>query len=313
MQQNMEYIYTIYETGSIRKAALQLRITQPALSIALRKTEEELGEIIFDRSAHPMRLTPAGEIYLDAIRKIRHTEQNMRAAISDLTGLNTGALSVGGTQYFNSYILPRVYRKYMELYPNIDLKILEARTEDNARWLLDNQLDLMLSAGQFESERFTTLPIAHNHLLLIIPRSLPVCHVIRKYSISRSQIISGAFHTLPALPDLHALEDCPFIALPNGSNIFFRYHSIFSKAGVTPRICMQVEQLATAHYMACNGIGAALTTNKLIEHSVPADVMYFKIDSEYTVWNYAIILKKNRYTSNACRQFIKLCQKELLC
>ena len=49
IHQQMEYIYTIYEFGSIRQAADHLCITQPALSIALRKAEEELGEQIFDR------------------------------------------------------------------------------------------------------------------------------------------------------------------------------------------------------------------------------------------------------------------------
>ena len=69
MQSEMEYIYRTYQLRSFSKAAESLYITQPALSMAIRKVEDSLGMPIFDRSVRPMGLTAAGETYIDYIKK----------------------------------------------------------------------------------------------------------------------------------------------------------------------------------------------------------------------------------------------------
>ena len=69
MQQDMQYVYELYKEGNFSRAAAKLFISQPALSMAIQKTEASIGMPLFDRSTRPMRLTPAGEIYIDAIKK----------------------------------------------------------------------------------------------------------------------------------------------------------------------------------------------------------------------------------------------------
>ena len=74
MFQSMNYIYEIYKTGSFSKAAKNLYLTQPALSIAVKKEEKELGQPIFDRSSSSIRLTEAGKAYIESMETIRKTE-----------------------------------------------------------------------------------------------------------------------------------------------------------------------------------------------------------------------------------------------
>ena len=71
----MEYVYTIYEEKSFSAAAKKLYMTQPALSAAVKKIEGELGLPIFDRSHSPLRLTDAGQAYIEAAEKILNTEK----------------------------------------------------------------------------------------------------------------------------------------------------------------------------------------------------------------------------------------------
>ena len=61
MLKDREYVYTVYQEGSFSKAAQRLFISQPALSIAVRRVEEKVGLPLFDRQARPLRLTPAGD------------------------------------------------------------------------------------------------------------------------------------------------------------------------------------------------------------------------------------------------------------
>ena len=65
MQQELEYIYAVYKAGSFSKAAENLYITQPALSMAVKKIEASIGMALFDRSSRPVQLTEAGKIYVN--------------------------------------------------------------------------------------------------------------------------------------------------------------------------------------------------------------------------------------------------------
>ena len=78
MQTEMEYVYRVYQEKSFSKAAEDLFLTQPALSMAVRKVEDSLGMPIFDRSVRPMRLTPAGEAYIEFIRNTQYLEQELQ-------------------------------------------------------------------------------------------------------------------------------------------------------------------------------------------------------------------------------------------
>ena len=66
MFQYMNYVYEVYKTGSFSKAARNLYLTQPALSIAIKKEEQELGQPLFDRSTSRVTLTEAGKAYIES-------------------------------------------------------------------------------------------------------------------------------------------------------------------------------------------------------------------------------------------------------
>ena len=102
MQQEMKYIYTVYQKGSFSKAAESLYMTQPALSISIQKVETEIGMPLFNRDKKPLELTEAGKLYIEKIRQIMHLENELAQQLGDLTSLKTGKLRVGGSHYFNS-------------------------------------------------------------------------------------------------------------------------------------------------------------------------------------------------------------------
>ena len=105
MQQEFEYIYEIYKSGSFSKAAENLYITQPALSMAVKKIEEAIGMSLFDRSTRPLTLTEAGKIYIASIDKFIAMEEDLNNQIHDIHELRSGSLTIGGSHYINAYIL----------------------------------------------------------------------------------------------------------------------------------------------------------------------------------------------------------------
>lgn len=109
MQQEMKYIYMVYQKGSFSKAAQALYMTQPALSIAVQRVENEIGMPLFRRDHQPLELTEAGKIYIAKIREIQFLEYQLEQQLGDLSHLKTGRLRLGGSHYINSYILPPVF------------------------------------------------------------------------------------------------------------------------------------------------------------------------------------------------------------
>ena len=105
MELNMQYIYQVYQDGSFTKAAEKLYLTQPALSMAVRQEEKQLGAALFDRSRRPLTLTPAGEAYIRAAERVKYLESDLGRELDDLRDIRTGCLHVGGTHYLNCFLL----------------------------------------------------------------------------------------------------------------------------------------------------------------------------------------------------------------
>ena len=75
---NYEYVNTVYQEGSFSKAAQKLFVSQPALSASIKKIETELyGIPLFNRGVNPITLTPAGQFYLESMRKIAAIEEEI--------------------------------------------------------------------------------------------------------------------------------------------------------------------------------------------------------------------------------------------
>ena len=109
MFQSKDYIYEIYRCGSFSAAARNLYITQPAISIAVKKEEQELGQPIFERSSSRLLLTDAGRAYIDAVEKLHRIEEDLKVYCNDLSNLKTGALRIGASSFFlSSIVLPVV-------------------------------------------------------------------------------------------------------------------------------------------------------------------------------------------------------------
>ena len=136
MFQSKDYIYEIYRCGSFSAAARNLYITQPAISIAVKKEEQELGQPIFERSSSRLLLTDAGRTYIDAVEKLHRIEEDLKVYCNDLSNLKTGALRIGASSFFLSSIVLPVVAEYSRRYPGISLDVQEAPSLELQKRLL---------------------------------------------------------------------------------------------------------------------------------------------------------------------------------
>ena len=107
MFNHMDYVYSVYKERSFSKAAEALHISQPSLSATIQKIEEQVGAPIFDRSTRPISLTLFGAAYIQSIEQIQEIQENLFNMANDLSELQKGKISIGGSNLSISYVLPQ--------------------------------------------------------------------------------------------------------------------------------------------------------------------------------------------------------------
>ena len=267
-----EYVYAVYEEKSFSKAAQKLYITQPALSTAIKKVEKKIGSPIFDRSTSPIGLTPSGEVYIDAIEKLFALEQNTINQLNNLNGLLAGKLTIGGTVFLTSYILPSLLAEFSRRYPQIKIELVEGTTSQLTDKLFSEEIDLLIDNSEMDDKNYDKYYYSTERIVLAVPSGFEINQELNQYRLSRESIESGAYQSreFPELP-LPLLKKTPFIFLKEENSIYKRGVKMCSRQNYTPNIILKPDQVITAFNMASKGMGATFIPDALVS-SVPFDV-----------------------------------------
>ena len=132
---------TIAEEGSFSRAGQKLFRSQPAISLALKRLEEDLGTRLIDRSSRTLSLTDAGREVSDYANQFLALDRKMRIALSDLRELRVGKLTIGANESTALYLLGHV-EAFLTRYPGIQVELrrsLSSRIPDS---VLDGSLEL---------------------------------------------------------------------------------------------------------------------------------------------------------------------------
>lgn len=142
------YFKTISETGSMGQAAKRLFVSQPSLSAAMNRLEEELDISLFDRIGHHLQLTPDGEIFLNYVRKILKDVEEAENRMHLLAENHDHLLRLGCVEpAFNKYV-PYIMRKFLDQPENADtqFELFTDTTDELVKRLQNGELDLLLSS-----------------------------------------------------------------------------------------------------------------------------------------------------------------------
>lgn len=137
-----EYIDAVVRAGSIRRASEALYITPSALDRRIQQIEEELGTQIFERHSKGMRLTAAGEIFLDYVRRHMADLDRVRSEIEGLKGLRKGHVSVVASQALALKFLPEQIRLFRERHPGVSFSIRIADRGEALKALMSFEAEL---------------------------------------------------------------------------------------------------------------------------------------------------------------------------
>ena len=305
MFSKIQCVYTVYKEQSFTKAAEKLNISQPYLSAAIKRVEQQIGAPLFERKSSAVRPTKVGYEYLQAAEKIMEIEKLFMAKVSDINMLESGNINIGCSIFFSYYLMPEILKRFSALYPNIDITLTDASASNLDRLLNDEEIDLIVDTKDSEKKNCEYIPLAEEKILLAVPSSFKCNEGIKKFALSPEEIYSNNidYSSVEAV-SLDNFKDENFIMLKNGNSMHTKAASLFEANNFSPKVSFNLDLLATSYALSAAGNGISFVTDTIFKNRLlKDDVLLYNVKGAGTRTVY-LIKKKNRYTTNAINKFI---------
>lgn len=244
----MRYMLVVAEHGHMTRAAGVLGVSQPALSAALAKLEEELGAALFHRTGRGVEPTEAGRVFLGHAANALRAADKAAEAVRELVGLGAGSIRVGGGATAAGYLLPGAIRAVQREHPGLRFTIREAGSAAVAEAVISGELDLGI----------VTLPIEHPRAAdLMVVRTIP----------DELRLIVPPGHRLSGRKSFRweELHGEPVIAFEAGSAVRRRIDEAAAAHGVALRVVMELRSIESIVQMVRADIGVGFVS----KHGLP--------------------------------------------
>ena len=188
--QQLEYILAVNQFRHFAKAAEYCRVTQPTLSAMIQKLEEELDTRIFDRSQQPVCPTPVGILIIEQAQKILVQANRIKNIIEEEKHSLTGTFKLGILPTVAPYLLPRFFPQLMKKYPDLDIRVIEMKTNDIKKALQTGEIDAGIVASLAGMEELQQTPLFYEQFFVYVSRKdiLFNSEVIRTSDLNGEQL-----------------------------------------------------------------------------------------------------------------------------
>lgn len=203
MLNNYRYFLALTEELNISRAADKLFISHQCLSKYLKNIEEEYHTKFFTRKPR-LGLTYAGQLMLDSLRKVEIIESNLNNQLEELQNGQVGELRIGTTEGRLRLLMPDLLHEFKQLYPNVELRMVSARTQELTEMLEANKLDLAIigtSDRPLSGLRYDI--VLREHLYLVVSDNMLQQYFSETYPECKEAFAHGA--------DLKLFQHIPFV------------------------------------------------------------------------------------------------------
>ena len=259
---------------NITRAAERLRVSQPNITVAIKKLEAELGIQLFDRSQKQLSLTPEGAVFLTRIELALRNIQDAVLEVNDYKQLQKGTIKIGIPSMIGAYLFPKIFSSFQKKYSHLDVYLYEEGSMRIREQLERDELDFGIVILSNAAASLQTLPMA------------------------KSQIVAC----------LHDIEDVNLIMLKDGSFLRKLLLDTFKQESITPDIVLESNQIETIKGLIASGAGIAFLLDFIVEET--PGIVTLPFDKPVFV-DVGLAWKKDRYVSKAAQAFIDFCQNTL--
>lgn len=305
---NMEYFMVVAKELNITKAAAILNISQQSLSRHILSLEKELEIALFDRGAR-LTLTDAGNaLYMNA-SKILDLKAQMLAQMRDIGSFRHSHIRIGVTLARSPIYLPFFLPKFLSLFPEAQVHLMEKHSEFLFDDLLEGKIDVVVGIEPVNKADFISYPLCIEDYAILVPKKMLSFYM-------RSEEID-ALDKFPEALSVERFKSFPFLAIDSTKRIGRIFKEVCAQSGFEPNVILESGSISTLVNLCLRGLGVTICPTIFVELSkIQSDVFdsikIYPIPNSPLQTNIAITLSRNRYASRLTREFIRIAKEEFV-
>ena len=269
------------------KASQRLFLSQPALTKKIQRLEEKLKGALFVRSRRRVALTDAGKSFLPkAAKLLQDAEDALRETQAALEG-RAGTLRIGFGIASLPETLPRSILRFRKLYPDVELQMREMPSSSQVSSLIESRLDAGILRMPVTDRKLMCVPLFSEHLVLATPADMPHRP---KEGIDRFRS-SGFIFVSPSV----------------AKTFHDRVLSLCFRAGFTPRVVQEANEILTILHLVRAGLGVSLVPRSAQRLKVQG-VRFHELGWREPLWRIGIAWNRNSEKLPLIGCFVKVVQ-----
>ncbi|WP_251441468.1 LysR family transcriptional regulator [Veillonella intestinalis] len=277
----LEFFISVAELGNMTKAAQQHYVSQPNITVAIKKLEDELGIELFKREYKKMTLTEKGHIFYNSIKQTLMQLQNAVDEVKDEKHKLSGTVTIGIPPMISAYLFTPLLNHFRQEYPQWELNVLVEGSVGVSERVLAEEADLGIVIIDTISPKLEAIPLFKSEHKLCIPSQHP----------------------------FHSYKKVPFDYLKEESLILMKIDSVHRQnvlahceaCGFLPKIVLSSNQIETNIDSVAKGVGLSFLLD--IANLNRNDVELISMDPPLTV-TIGLVWRKNKYLSYAMKDLI---------
>ncbi len=242
----LQTFLAVAREGSFSRAAEKIYRTQPAVSLAIRKLEDSIGQPLFVRGARPVRLTDAGKLLREYAERLLNLREEAKKGLADLDGLHRGELSLGVNESSIHALLSALAR-FRKEHSGVQIRVHRVYSRDIPHEVLNYRLDLGAVSFIPREPQLQATEILRDELTLVVPPNHPLA---RKRTVDIGDLGKEVFiaHIVESpfrrrVIELFARHRTPLnmhVELPTIESIK-RFVQMGMGVAIVPRMCVEWE------------------------------------------------------------------------
>lgn len=284
----LEYFQLASRLKNITRAAQRLRVSQPNITVAIKKLEAELGVQLFDRSQKQLSLTPEGKVFLKRIEIALRNIEDAVLEVNDYKQLQKGTIKIGIPPMMGAYLFPKVFSGFRHIHPHLDVLLYEEGSISIREKLESDELDFGIIIVPDGATNLNVLKMSRNQLMVCVAQTSPLA---LKKQITAKEIAASDLIMFKEGAYLREVVQNKLVAMK-----------------ISPRTVLESSQIVTIKGLVAHDVGIAFLLDFICQNS--ADIKPIPFCDPIFV-DIGLAWKKDRYVSKAAQAFIDFCKNPL--
>ena len=278
---------------SFTRAAVDLALTQPAVSAHIAQLEQEFNTALFNRTGRKIVVTDAGRLLERAAKDILARLEDVAGEIADLNNLKGGTISIGASRIVGVYMLSHILMRFRESYPEIEMQISIHSSHTIKLQIEDNQYDLAIvgEGNPIESDNIGVTVLGEDKLVIVAPVN---------HRLSKKTSVS-----------IQDLQDETFILSSRFTASFQSLRAQTSKIGLNVKSSLTIDDAGAIKRAVAKGAGLAVLSSAVVTEEVADGKLCAFELSDFPLRRKILLLwRKDRRFSKNAEAFMRFARSE---